>query len=175
MDFGAQRRPRQRLILALLALNLFLGGIVGAFLIGYDIEAPSPHGKWNPARRIEQLAARLSRDDAQILLLEFTHNLPAIEQASEVFRQSREKVRLALRAEPYDVDATRRAMTEAAEAHQNVDRLLQDVIAFAAAKMTAQGRRTLADRHSPASPPPNPSRRFPPFLWLYTHPHKFEP
>lgn len=67
--------------------------------------------------------------------------------------RTRDAVRQALSAEPYDIDATRKPIAEAEAAHLRLDSLLQDVIASAAGKMTPEGRTKLADFQ------PGPPRR----------------
>jgi hypothetical protein len=54
-------------------------------------------------------------------------------------------VRKSLRAQPFDPEAMRTAMAESRTAHDNVDQILHDTIAAAAAKMSVVGRATLAD------------------------------
>jgi uncharacterized membrane protein len=153
--------PRRRTILLLSALNLFLIGIIGAFVVRYYSGEPPTHRKAGPAHRIEKIASRLPAEDALILRLEFTKKSGAIEDASDAFRQAREKVRSALRAEPYDLAATSAAMSEAEGLHQKSEQLIHAVIASAAAKMTPEGRRKLAEW------PAQARRAIPPYTWLH--------
>jgi uncharacterized membrane protein len=135
----------RRTILILLALNLFFAGVAAAFFARLYWNDASSHAKGSPARRIETLAGLLSSEDAAILRLEFTKRSEAIDQASENFQKARDLVRASLRAEPFDLAATQTAMAEAEAAHARIDQMMQEVIAFAAVKMSAEGRRNLAD------------------------------
>ena len=137
-------RAGRRLTLLSVALNIFLACCLWTFAIGYYL-TPVPHGGSIPARRMEMLEARLSPDDASALHLEFIKKSEAIEHADAGFRRARDNVRVALSANPYDINATRAALSEAETAHQSVRRLFQDVIASAAARMTSEGRAKLAD------------------------------
>jgi hypothetical protein len=160
-------RPRRRTILWLLALNLFVTSALLAFAVRHFLEAPQPRGKVTEVRRIEALANRLAPDDASILRTEFLKKSEAIEQARERFTRSREAVRVALRAEPYVPAATRDAMSDAETAHRRLEQLFQELIASAAAKMTAQGRSKLADFQpgGRAQPEERSKRFFPRFTW----------
>jgi uncharacterized membrane protein len=143
--YPPQGRPsKRRWILLLTVVNLFLLGLIGAFLVRYYFAEPSRHRSTSPAHRIERIAARLHAGDAAILRMEFAARSEELEKASDAFRVAREKVRLALRMEPFDADAARTAMADAGTKHQQLDELTQDVIASAAAKMTAEGRKALA-------------------------------
>ena len=80
-----------------------------------------------------------------MLRAEFGQKAEAIEEAHKAARRARDAVRQVLSAEPYNADAARQAMSEAEDAHLRLDKLLQDVIASAAGKMTSAGRSKLAD------------------------------
>ncbi len=140
-----QDRSQRRFMLILLALNLFLAGIIGAFVVRSYFDGPVTGHRGRPAQRIEALSSYLPLEDAAILRSEYSNRSVAIEAAGDSFRQAREKVKSALRAEPYDTDATRRAMAEAGAAHERSEQLFQEVIALAAARMSAEGRRKLSD------------------------------
>ena len=163
-----QELARRRAVLLLLALNLFLIGIIGAFVVRYYSGEPAPHRKTGPAHRIETMSALLSQQDAITLRLEFTKKSEAVERATDALRQAREKVRLALRIDPYSLAATQAAMTEAGALHQQLEQLMQDVIATAAAKMTPEGRERLADwpPRAGASAAKTPAP-FPAYNWIH--------
>jgi uncharacterized membrane protein len=142
----SQGRPsKRRWILLLTVVNLFLIGLIGAFLIRHYFAEPSRHRSTSPTHRIDRIASRLPASDAVILRMEFAARSEDIEKASDAFRVAREKVRLALRMDPFDAGAARAAMADAGTKHQRLDELTQEVIASAAAKMTAEGRKALAD------------------------------
>jgi hypothetical protein len=60
-------------------------------------------------------------------------------------RLSQEAVRRSLRAEPFDAEAMRVAMTQNRSARENFDQVLHDMIAAAASGMSPVGRNKLAD------------------------------
>ena len=145
--------PWRRLTLWSLALNVFLVCGIAAFLLGSSLQKPGPSGTGGPARQFEMLAARLPAEDANVLRAVFGKKADAIEEEHKAAHRTRDAVRLALSAEPYNLEATRQAISEAEAAHFRLDKLLQDVIASAAAKMTPEGRAKLAEFQ------PGPPRR----------------
>ena len=151
--FAAANRPWRGITLWSLALNLFLICGVAAFLAGSWLHKPAHPGKGGPAHQFEMLAGQLPPADAAVLRAEFGEKSPAIEEAHIAVHRSQDNVRLALRADPYSGAATREAMSQAEAAHLRLERLLQDVIASAAGKMTSAGRTKLADFQ------PGPPRR----------------
>jgi uncharacterized membrane protein len=148
----SKTRPRRGVLLWSLALNVFLICGVGAFLLSSVFRAPVPVGKGGPARQFEVLADRLPADDASLLRREFTKKASAIDEAHTAAHRTRDKVRLALSAEPYNEAAAREAMSAAEAAHIQLNRLLLEVILAAAEKMTPAGRLRLAE-WQPGPPP----------------------
>jgi uncharacterized membrane protein len=150
---SAKTRPRSGIVLWSLALNVFLICGIAAFLLTSAFEKPGASMTGGPARQFEMLAARLPAGDATVLRDEFAQRSEAIDAEHKAAHRTRDAVRLALRAEPYNADAARQAMADAEAAHGRLNRLLQDVIASAAGKMTPEGRAKLADFQ------PGPPRR----------------
>jgi len=138
----AGRRSRW-ILFASLALNLFFVGACAA--LAWRHYAWERHGHWNPATRIERLAASLPPGDGEKLRSEFRAHQSNIEAAVTTYRQAQRHMREALRAEPFNAEALRAAMAEARTARGKLDEALQDVIATAGAAMTPEGRRSLAD------------------------------
>jgi len=130
-------------LLASLALNLFLVGAWAA--LAWRHYSWDRHRPWNPATRIERLAAALPPGDADKLRGQFRARQGNIEAAITSYRQAQRATHEALRAEPFNLDALRAAMAEARSARGKLDEALQDVIATAGAAMTPEGRRSLAD------------------------------
>jgi uncharacterized membrane protein len=149
----AETRSWRRIVLWSLALNVFLICGIAAFLLSSSLQRPVHAGGGGPARQFEMLASRLPAEDANALRAEFGKKSEAIEEAHKAAHRTRDAVRAALSAEPYDSEATRKAISEAEAAHLRLDSLLQDVIASAAGKMTSAGRLKLADFQ------PGPPRR----------------
>lgn len=149
----AETRPWGRIVFWSLALNVFLICGVAAFLLSSSLQKPVHARGGGPARQFEVLASRLPTEDANALRAEFGKKSEAIEEAHKAAHRTRDAVRAALSAEPYEIEATRKAISEAEAAHLRLDTLLQDVIASAAGKMTSAGRSKLADFQ------PGPPRR----------------
>ena len=68
-----------------------------------------------------------------------------IATAQADLRLSQDDVRRSLRAEPFDAEAMRNAMTENHAAHERFDQVIHDMLAAAAGKMSVVGRNKLAD------------------------------
>ncbi len=150
---AAKSRSWRGLMLWSLALNVFLICGAAAFLLSSALQKPAHTRTGGPAHQFEMLASRLPPEDSSVLRAEFAKTAEAVDEAHKAAHQTRDAVRAALSAQPYNVDAARRAMSEAEDAHLRLDKLLQDVIASAAGKMTAAGRAKLADFQ------PGPPRR----------------
>jgi uncharacterized membrane protein len=131
-----------------LALNLFFVGVTGALAIRHYTApppaAPAPIDR-SVAGRIDRIASTLPTEDAAILRNEFRERAGTVEALRAGYRHWQDEVRAMLRAEPLNVDAMRAAMAETRAARQSFDEALQDLIASAAAKMSAAGRNRLAD------------------------------
>ena len=136
------RWPRW-ILFASLALNLFFVGAWAAF--AWRHYAGERHGPWDPATRMERLAASLPPGDGEKLRGEFRAHQKNIETAITLYRQAQRRTRDALRAEPFNAETLRAVMAEARTARGKLDEALQDVIATAGAAMTPEGRRSLAD------------------------------
>ena len=158
--FGEERTARW-ILLGSLALNLFLVGAGGAFLARHyfaeraGAATPLDH---SVGARIERIAASLPGPDADILRREYRANAVAVDASRDAYRKARDDVRQTLRVDPFDAGAMRAAMISTRAARQNFDQLLQDVIASAAAKMSAAGRSKLAE-WPPGSRPPGAASR----------------
>ena len=135
-----------------LALNIFFVGAAGALAVrhylGEEHHGGRTPGEHIPAKRIEALAAQLPPDDAAILRAEFALRAAAAEAARETLRRSRDEVRRALQAEPYDAAAARTAMAASRVAHAAFIEVLQDVVASAAGRMSPAGRVRLGEASS---------------------------
>jgi uncharacterized membrane protein len=143
-----EERTSRRLLLVSLALNLFLVGAGGALMARHYFAeravTTAPLDR-SVAARIERLAATLPAGDADILRGEYRANAATVDAARETYRNAQDGVRAVLRAEPFQPDAMRAAMSQTRNARQAFDQLLQDVIASAAIRMSAAGRNALAD------------------------------
>lgn len=136
------------LLLCSLALNLFLVGAAGAVAFRYTSAVPLStvtRIEHNAADRLDHLAASLPATDAAVMRSELRADARRVASAQADLRLSQEEFRNSLRAEPFDRDAMRVAMTDVHAARENFDLVLHDVIAAAAVKMSVIGRNKLAD------------------------------
>jgi uncharacterized membrane protein len=136
------------LLLGSLALNLFFVGAAGA--VAYRYTSPAPLR--TVARLDHSLIGRLSRmadalppGDAEIMRAQLREDAVKLAAAQADLRLSREDVRRSLRAEPFDADAMRSAMATNHAAHEKFDKVVHDLLAAAASKMSIVGRGRLAD------------------------------
>ena len=141
-------RTSRRILLFSLALNLFFVGATGALAARHyfaERAATAAPLDRSVAARIERLAATLPPADADVLRAEYRVNSATVDASREAYRKAQDDVRATLRGEPFQPEAMRAAMSQTRSARQAFDQLLQDVIASAAAKMSAAGRNKLAD------------------------------
>jgi uncharacterized membrane protein len=145
---GSEASPRW-LLLASLALNLFFIGIGGALLLrgyGADPAAPPTASDRSVAGRIERIAAVLPPEDADRLRKAYQAERSEIDGARAAYRDKQEAVRTALRAQPFSLDALKRAMAEMRVARQAFDASIHGLFAQQASEMSQAGRQALADR-----------------------------
>jgi uncharacterized membrane protein len=135
------------LLFGSLALNLFFIGVA----VALAIRGPAPPHRWNRDVfvRIDRLAATLPKADGDIVRNAMRANHDAVAKAQVAYRGAREDIRETLRQDPFSIDAMRAAMDKAGAARQTYDRILGDVFADAAAKMSPAGRHALANWHRP--------------------------
>ena len=149
-SFSSPSPAPRWLLLASLAVNLFLVGLIAALLW----REPGPVDR-SVSARVEEIASALPRADGDKLRAEFSANRAGVEGTRAKYEEGREAIRQALRREPFDGAALRDAMTRTRTARQDFDAALQSVIAKAAADMSACGRAAMADWR----PPPPRSNR----------------
>lgn len=149
------------LLVVSLGINLFLGSMI----LGRHFFRPHPDRFAERAERAVPAADRPLRNITQRMFAALPDNeRPALEaalaeqrsalsQASRANREAREKVRDALAADPYDPAAVDRAFAELRTRTEEVQRAMHGAISSAAAKMTPEGRKRLADWN------PEPERR----------------
>jgi len=121
------------LLVLSLAVNLFLSGWTASALWGRP--PMPPHGL------IERIAGQLSPADAAILRQAFA---PVSDPAADA-RGLHARVDAALRAEPFDRDALVAALRQEADGREAFGRRLADAFLRAAAQLSSDGRRILAD------------------------------
>jgi hypothetical protein len=87
--------------------------------------------------------------DADVMREELRVDAAKIAAARVDMRQSQDRVRRSLRAEPFDVDAMRAAMAANHDAHARFDAAIHDMLASAASRMSIAGRDAIADWPAP--------------------------
>lgn len=132
------------LVLASLALNVFLLGLLAALYLG-PLLTDDGRPDRSAAGRIERIAANLPPADAEVLRAEFRTKAATIDAARDKIEAAQEVVRQRLRAEPFDPGALRAAMGEARAARQSFFSGLNDVVTAAATRMSTDGRDKLAE------------------------------
>jgi uncharacterized membrane protein len=158
MSMSFTDRPTRWLLIASLALNLFVIGTAGALLARHYVASPAPTATERPrtaAARIDRLAAGLPTTDAEKLRAAFRARENAVEATRDVLNRAYDQTRTTLRSEDFDAAVLRTAMAQSREARVRYEQALQDVIATAAAEMSRAGRDRLADwgRPRPAEGP----------------------
>lgn len=136
------------LLLGSLTLNLFFAGAAGAVAIRYTGPAPLAtvtRIDHSLAARLDRIAATLPPADAEVLRAQLHSEAEKVAAVQADLRLSQEDVRKSLRAQPFDLDAMRSAMSESSAGHDNFDQVIHDMIAAAATKMSLVGRTKLAD------------------------------
>lgn len=149
-----------------LGLNLFFG----AMILGRHFHQPRGEmfaeravpGADRPLRRIAQrMFASLPDDQRPILESAFAAQRPKLAAASQAAREAREKVRVILNADTLDPAALDRAFADLRARTEEVQLVMHAAIANAAARMSPEGRKRLAEwnpeferRRGPPGPPP---------------------
>jgi uncharacterized membrane protein len=149
----------RKIMLISVALNIFFVAAAGAYLARHYLASEHSgqerlsgqerhwrdRGDHSAGKRIEALARRLSADNAAVLRSEFARRAEGAEEAHQTVHQKKNAVRQALQADPFDAATARSAMSESRAAHQAFMQVIHDVIATAAAAMSPEGRRQLAE------------------------------
>jgi len=133
----------RRLLLCSLALNL-------AFVVGATIVATSTSSSLDGGAfvRVERLATVLAPADASSLRTWAEVNRTAIQDAQMTYQAAQQKVREALRQEPFNITVLWAAMANARVARQKLDQIMEAVIVSAVAQMSLAGRLALASQNA---------------------------
>lgn len=134
-------RRRSVALFLSLAVNLLLLG----FLASRLVQPAETDGIGHTTFVLERLASTLPGADAQILRAEWAAHGDAISTSEADARTARERIRATLRTEPLDPAALDAAMTSFRQCRTAQHQVLQAVLRAAILRMSADGRRTLAD------------------------------
>ncbi len=134
--------PSSRWLAFSLALNLFFVSIAGAVAARHYLmphtAARAPIDR-SIGARVERITGTLPQADAEIMRKMYRAQAAAIEPRQETYRRAQDKVRQTLRAQPFEADALRAAVTEARGARQTFDQSVQDFIAAGGAASSRTG------------------------------------
>lgn len=137
------------LLPASLAVNAFLAGVVVTQWFGPRFPPPP-----RPERMIEDMAATLPAADAAILRQSFAARAPDLGQRPRNREDMFERIRAALKAEPFDAQAMTVIFRDGRAVRDAIDDSIEQALIEAAGKMSGEGRRKLADWRPPFPPPP---------------------
>lgn len=135
-------KPWMWLLVASLALNVFLGVALGTQFFRGPRNPPRPEGM------LLDMAESLPEADARILrqALEARRSeLPTDENTKRRF----DEMRAVLSAEPFDPEAFARVSSEFRARHERNGQILGEVLVDAVTRMSPKGRKALADRPPP--------------------------
>lgn len=142
-------RLRVWLLPASLALNVFL-------IAGWIIHIESEPGPPSPDRIAARLAKGLSPEDAALLQRAFASGEDALRRSHQEMEQNDERLRAILRTEPFDKEAFRAVLADNDRTRAQFGQSVLATLPDAVAKMSAEGRRKLAESRFIGPPPPPP-------------------
>ena len=143
MNDGIRPRRCWRIaLIASLAVNLLLAGVVGVWAVRPMFRGPPPPPEFGHV--VERMAHRLNDSDSAILKRAYDEHRDEMNRLTGDVRDARQKVRRALQTDPFDPSALKVAMDEVRAARSAVEEAIQDVMRSGAAAMSAEGRHTLA-------------------------------
>lgn len=141
---------------------LFASVLVNGFLAGLLFnQHPGPSGPpRRPGEMIEKMASVLSPADAEILraaaATELLSHEPPPHWEMEEFRRKTAELMM---AEPFDEAAFKTHMEEFRQRRERMNDGLGNILTQALPKISAEGRRRLAQLHPPEPMPPPPRER----------------
>ena len=141
-DRSGPRRCWRVALIASLALNLLLAGVVGVWVVRPIFRGPPSPPEFG--RVVERMAHRLNDADAAVLKRAYSEHRDEMARLTGNVRNARQKVRLALQTDPFDPAALKNSMDEVRAARSAMEEAIQDVMRSAAAGISAEGRHTLA-------------------------------
>ncbi|MBI3517070.1 MAG: periplasmic heavy metal sensor [Proteobacteria bacterium] len=144
------KKPLSWFLLASLALNLFLLGVVAAYQLHGRVvaEARAPRTQL----RIEQIAETLPKGDAARLEAIFREHAAELGELTAGIGVGQDRQRDGFRAQPFDPRPVAAAMEMTRFNHDAAKRVVHGIILEAAEQMSPEGRAKLADWASPPIP-----------------------
>lgn len=145
------RHPWFRFVLpASLALNAFLVGMAVTLWLRPALPPPPPR----PEAIIAEMAAMLPAADADILRSSFATRAPHLADRPRNRAETFDRIRRALRAEPFEAQALAAIFAEGRQTRDRIDDSIEGALIEATGKMSPEGRHKLADWRPPFPPPP---------------------
>jgi len=148
---------RRWLLPASFALNIFLAVALAAHALRPGFGPPPPPPK--PDKLMERIAETLPPADAAILRRAFAEQKPGLDRFRDHRDDFPERVRRTLQADNFDADQLSRVLAEGRKRRDEFETALETLLVTAAAAMSPEGRRKLADWRplgGPPGPPPGP-------------------
>ncbi len=143
-----------------LAVNFFFAGLAVSHV---GRPPPPPHGPPGPEGFLLRLAETLPSEDAAILHRALDANRATIRAERDVRDSFPQRLRAALLTEPFDPQALMAVFETTDQQERALRQRVQASLAEAAAAMSPEGRRRMAEfrpqRHGPPGPPPGPGFR----------------
>jgi uncharacterized membrane protein len=130
-------------LVASLALNLFLTGIVGVWAVRPLFHEPPPP---SVGGMMDRMSRRVPEADRPILRQAFAKRQDEIGRLFQEIRQSQQAVRASLRAEPFDPAAYDAATERARQARAAIESVMQSATREAVMAMSHEGRERFAQR-----------------------------
>jgi len=146
-----EERRAKRFTLISVALNLFFIAIAGTWLARSYFAPPAVVTVTidrSAGARIERIAQTLPPADAAIMRAAYRDNAAVLDASRAEVDRAVADIKQSFRAEPYNIDTTRKAMADARINQSRVIELLHEGIASAAAKRSLAGRAKLAEYSS---------------------------
>lgn len=137
-------RWTRHLLIGSLALNLFLAGVVGVWVLWPVFRGPPPPPE--VGGMMERMAARVPEADRPILRQAFGKHREDMSRLFREARQSQQAVRAALRAEPFDIGAYDAASERARQTRAAIEATMQSATREAVMAMSPEGRARFAQR-----------------------------
>jgi uncharacterized membrane protein len=149
-------KPRSRWALPLsLAINVFLVAVIAVHLWHRPPGPPGPPGP-DPHHMVDEIARFLPGADATILRDAFASEAVLQQDPRATMEHNMERVREALRADPFDPAALAAVLREGHEARDADDQAIARALLKAATAMSPEGRRLLAEYGGPPHGPGGP-------------------
>jgi Spy/CpxP family protein refolding chaperone len=138
-----------------LALNAFLLAVIAVHETHRPPWPPGgPHGPGGPHHIVDRLAGLLSEPDATVLRQAFAAEPLLARSPRQAMGDDRQRMRAALRAEPFDPAALAAAVERGHSERDTFDQAIGRALIKAATALSPEGRRVLAEHGGPPGPPP---------------------